>query len=135
MADGVTYVMDTRKLDEIIQSLKGQHVKVVADQVAYGVYWELGHHASRVGFMQHPFLVPACEQMRDPFSKALKQAMGTNDITRIDKLVENIARDVQRQAILEIGKVKQKYAGGSPTDLYDTGALSNSIDVFDPEAF
>ena len=37
----------------------------VSDGVEYGIYQELGYHTRRGRFIQHPFLVPAAEEIRD----------------------------------------------------------------------
>jgi hypothetical protein len=129
---GVEIITDTTKLDEILRNLKGEHVKIVADGVAYGVYWELGHTTSTGAFLQHPFLAPALEMYRKPMNEAMKQAIDRGDLALLDDVVDKIAMDVANRAKVEINSIKDK-GNGNASDLVDTGALLNSIQVLDPE--
>lgn len=128
----VEIITDTTKLDEILRGLKGEHVKIVADGVRYGVYWELGHTTSSGAFLQHPFLAPALEMWRKPLNEAMKEAVDRGDIDKLDAVVDKVAMEVANQAKKEINAIKDK-GNGTTSDLVDTGALLNSIQVLDPE--
>jgi hypothetical protein len=131
-SSGVEIITDTTKLDEILRNLKGEHVKIVADGVAYGVYWELGHTTSTGAFLQHPFLAPALEMWRKPLNEAMKEAIDRGDLAKLDAVVDKVAMEVANQAKKEINAIKDK-GNGNASDLVDTGALLNSIQVLDPE--
>ena len=128
----VTIITDTTKMDEILRNLKGEHVKIVSDGVHYGVYWELGHTTQSGAFLQHPFLAPALEMWRKPLNEAMKAAIDRGDIDKLDAVVDKVAMEVANQAKKEINAIKDK-GNGTTSDLVDTGALLNSIQVLDPE--
>ena len=118
MAKNFEVVVNKAPLEELLKSLRGQHVKVVSDGVEYGVYQELGYMAGGVTWVQHPFLVPALEQVRPGFVKAVSQAIEKGG-DMIDAVVDKAAQDVVALARIN-----------APVD---TGALKNSIMVHDPE--
>ncbi len=122
--NGTSYTINTDGIDAIMKTLRGQHVKIVHDGVAYGIYWELGH-VSGNAFLQKPFLVPACEQMADPMKKAMKQAVDRGDLKTLDNVIDKVAFDVEKRTKQIITEI----------DLIDTGALRNSIAVSDLEGY
>lgn len=130
LSNGTSVGYDYTVLNNMLSKLKGKHVKVVADGVNYGVYWELGHMRGETMY-QHPFMVPAAEKWRKPLKEALRKAIETKACP-IDDVIDKVAHGVERDAKLEIEKAKDK-GNGKITDLVDTGALVNSITVLDPE--
>lgn len=120
---GTSYTINTDGIDGILKSLKGKHVKIISDGVAYGIYWELGHTTPSGAFLQKPFLVPACEQMAKPFKQAMQQAVDKGDLKTLDNVIDKVAFDVEKRAKQIITELP----------LIDTGALRNSIAVHDPE--
>jgi len=122
---GTSYTINTDGIDELLRSLKGQHVKIVSDGVKYGIFWELGHTTPSGAFLQKPFLVPACEQVRPSYEKALKQAVNSGDMGLVDSIIDKAAFDIENRAKQIITELP----------LIDTGALRNSIQVHDPEGF
>ena len=59
--------VDTGALrNSLFTSRESEAVWRVSDGVEYGLYQEIGYHHYRSGqFIQNPFLVPACETIRD----------------------------------------------------------------------
>jgi hypothetical protein len=122
---GTSYTINTDGIDKLLRSLKGQHAKIIHDGVMYGIFWELGHMTPSGAFLQKPFLVPACEQIRPSYEKALKQAITGGNMELVDSIIDKAAFDIEKRCKQII----------TDLPLIDTGALRNSIQVSDPEGF
>jgi hypothetical protein len=123
LSNGTTVTYDYTGLNKMLKSLQGKHAKIISDGVSYGIHWELGHMTPSGAFVQRPFLVPAGENERAAFTKALKQAADKGDVKMIDVAVGKAAVDIEKRAKQIIMEIK----------LIDTGALYGSIAVHDPE--
>jgi len=125
LPNGTVITYDYSGLEGIMKKLKGKHVKIISDGVTYGKFWELGHTTPSGAILQKPFLVPACEQMREPMKKAIQQAVNRGDLKTMDVIIDKVAFDVEKRAKQIIVELP----------LVDTAALLNSIAVHDPEGF
>jgi len=115
VADSIKVTVDKRKLEELIRDCDGKPTRILHDGVHYGIYQEFG--TSR-GVPPHPFMMPALEQVREPFKQGLRQIA---NLRQGEAFVEKLARDAER-----IAKTNAPY---------DTGALRNSIKVSKPKEF
>ena len=116
-----TVIMNTQKLDKLLQNLKGQPARILHDGVEYGIFQEFGW---TTGAGRHvgakPFMTPALEHIRPAFQKGWKQVI-ENQALSAEDFVEKLARDAEGVA--------------KTLAPYRTGNLKNSIAVHTPEEF
>jgi hypothetical protein len=111
MSVSIKITHDTKEIDRLLKSCKGEHVRIVADGVEYGVYQEFGTRR----LAAHPFFTPAAEVIRPRLIEAFRQVTNWE---QGEMVIEKLAREFESIA-------KQN----APVD---TGALRSSIHVEKP---
>jgi len=110
----VDVVINDRELKKLLDAVaEGEHLRIVADGVEYGIYQELGTSKMPA----HPFMTPAVEAMRDKFADAVRKGW----MIALENVLDKVAMDIVARA-----------KALAPVD---TGLLKNSIHVVSGETF